>query len=81
MVFTGDVLSHTPVIGQAPRYGAESGLDYDYRPMFAELAPRCVGGARRSIARTRGAVDLRDIARRTVEAIHSLGWEIPLAGG
>ena len=33
MVFTSDVLSHTPVIGQALRYGAESDLDYDYRPI------------------------------------------------
>ena len=40
MMFTGDVLSHTPVIGQALRYGVESDLVYDYRPMFAELAPR-----------------------------------------
>jgi hypothetical protein len=27
MLFTGDVLSHTPVMGQALRYGAESDLD------------------------------------------------------
>jgi len=40
MVFTGDVLSHTPVIGQALRYGNDSDLSYDYRPMFARLAPR-----------------------------------------
>ena len=40
LVFTGDVLSHTPVIAQALRYGADSDLAYDYRPMFAELAPR-----------------------------------------
>ncbi|MDA9359576.1 CapA family protein [bacterium] len=50
LVFTGDVLSHTPVIAQALRYGAAPEVDtagggvvpliYDYRPMFAELAPR-----------------------------------------
>ena len=50
LVFTGDVLSHTPVMAQALRYGAAPEVDttgggvvpltYDYRPMFAELAPR-----------------------------------------
>ena len=40
MVFTGDVLSHTPVISQAQRYGNDSDLAYDYRPMFAALSPR-----------------------------------------
>lgn len=40
MLFSGDVLSHTPVMAQARRYGEQSELDYDYRPMFAEVAPR-----------------------------------------
>jgi len=36
---TGDILPHTAVIHRAADYGAESGEDYDFRPMFAEIAP------------------------------------------
>jgi len=40
LLFSGDVLSHTPVIGQAKRYGVDSGWAYDYRPMFADVRDR-----------------------------------------
>jgi len=40
LLFSGDVLSHTPVIAQALAYGAASELAYDYRPMFADVAER-----------------------------------------
>ncbi len=40
LLFSGDVLSHTPVIAQALRYGSETELAYDYRPMFDDVAPR-----------------------------------------
>lgn len=40
LLFSGDVLSHTPVIAQAQRYGADSDLDFDYRPMFADVQGR-----------------------------------------
>jgi poly-gamma-glutamate capsule biosynthesis protein CapA/YwtB (metallophosphatase superfamily) len=36
---TGDILPHTAVIRRAAGYGAESGESYDFRPMFAEIAP------------------------------------------
>jgi poly-gamma-glutamate capsule biosynthesis protein CapA/YwtB (metallophosphatase superfamily) len=36
---TGDILPHTAVIQRAADYGAESGEGYDFRPMFAEIAP------------------------------------------
>lgn len=35
MAFTGDILSHTPVIAQALAYGGTG--TYDYRPMFADV--------------------------------------------
>lgn len=38
IAFSGEVLSHGPVITQAAAYGSEE-LPYDYRPMFAEVAP------------------------------------------
>jgi hypothetical protein len=38
LVFTGEVLSHTPVIARA-RANAPGADQYDYEPMFAELAP------------------------------------------
>lgn len=40
MLFSGDVLSHTPVIAKALVYGADSDLAYDYRPMFADVSNR-----------------------------------------
>jgi poly-gamma-glutamate capsule biosynthesis protein CapA/YwtB (metallophosphatase superfamily) len=41
LLFSGDVLSHTPVIAQALAYGEPGGQwPYDYRPMFAEVGPR-----------------------------------------
>lgn len=40
MVFSGDVLSHTPVIAQAKAYGTQTGWAYDYRPMFAAVSER-----------------------------------------
>jgi poly-gamma-glutamate capsule biosynthesis protein CapA/YwtB (metallophosphatase superfamily) len=36
---TGDILPHTAVIRRAADYGAESGEEYDFRPMFADIAP------------------------------------------
>jgi poly-gamma-glutamate capsule biosynthesis protein CapA/YwtB (metallophosphatase superfamily) len=36
---SGDILPHTAVIERAAGYGAESGEEYDFRPMFAEIAP------------------------------------------
>lgn len=39
LLFSGDVLSHTPVIGQARAYGAGD-WPYDYRPMFADSSGR-----------------------------------------
>lgn len=38
VVFTGEVLSHSPVITQAAAYGDDQ-RPYDYRPMFAQVAP------------------------------------------
>lgn len=40
LLFSGDVLSHTPVISQARAYGVESGWAYDYRPMFSSVGGR-----------------------------------------
>lgn len=40
MLFSGDVLSHTPVMAQARRYGNGTELEYDYRPMFAGIRDR-----------------------------------------
>jgi len=46
--FTGDVLSHTPLIDQAKRTAfanstAELQLDYDFRPMFLDIKPLISG--------------------------------------
>ena len=46
--FTGDVLSHTPLIDQAKRTAIanstpEVQLDYDFRPMFADIKPLVSG--------------------------------------
>jgi poly-gamma-glutamate synthesis protein (capsule biosynthesis protein) len=46
--FTGDVLTHTPLIDQAKRTAianstAETQLDYDFRPMFADIKPLISG--------------------------------------
>jgi len=46
--FTGDVLSHTPLINQAKRTAianstAETQLDYDFRPMFLDIKPLISG--------------------------------------
>ena len=46
--FTGDVLSHTPLINQAKRTAianstAELQLDYDFRPMFLDIKPLISG--------------------------------------
>lgn len=38
MLFTGDVLVHTPVTASASRYGAESGRAYDFAPMFTDVS-------------------------------------------
>jgi poly-gamma-glutamate capsule biosynthesis protein CapA/YwtB (metallophosphatase superfamily) len=35
----GDVLPHPPLIERAAAYGSQSGQPYDFRPMFAEVAP------------------------------------------
>jgi hypothetical protein len=35
----GDVLPHPPLVERAVAYGSESGQPYDFRPMFAEVAP------------------------------------------
>lgn len=43
LLFSGDVLSHTPVIAQALAYGTNTELAYDYRPMFADVASRVSG--------------------------------------
>jgi len=40
LLFSGDVLSHTPVIARALANGAKSDWAYDYRPMFADVSPR-----------------------------------------
>lgn len=39
LAFSGDVLSHTPVIAQAQANGSDE-LRYDYRPMFEPVAER-----------------------------------------
>jgi poly-gamma-glutamate synthesis protein (capsule biosynthesis protein) len=39
LVATGDLLAQTQVNDDAAEYGAESGARYDFRPMFAEVAP------------------------------------------
>jgi poly-gamma-glutamate capsule biosynthesis protein CapA/YwtB (metallophosphatase superfamily) len=36
---TGDILPHTAVIRRAADYGTGSGEEYDFRPMFADIAP------------------------------------------
>ena len=46
--FTGDVLSHTPLINQAKRTAIanstpELQLDYDFRPMFLDIKPLITG--------------------------------------
>ena len=46
--FTGDVLSHTPLINQAKRTAianstTELQLDYDFRPMFLDIKPLISG--------------------------------------
>jgi len=38
LAFSGEVLSHGPVINQAALFG-DADLDHDYGPMFAEVAP------------------------------------------
>lgn len=39
LAFSGDVLPHLPLNDRAAAYGAESGAPFDYRPMFAPMAP------------------------------------------
>jgi poly-gamma-glutamate synthesis protein (capsule biosynthesis protein) len=39
LLFTGDILVHTPVTASASRYGRSSGSPFDFSPMFAEVAP------------------------------------------
>ena len=46
--FTGDILSHTPLIDQAKRTAianstAETQLDYDFRPMFSDIKSLVTG--------------------------------------
>ncbi len=40
LLFSGDVLSHTPVIAMALAYGDGGDWTYDYRPMFDEVRAR-----------------------------------------
>lgn len=40
MVFTGDLLIHGGLINQARVYGADSDLEYDFRPMFSQVQSR-----------------------------------------
>lgn len=40
LLFSGDVLSHTPVIAAALNYGDGAEWTYDYRPMFADVRAR-----------------------------------------
>jgi len=40
MLFSGDVLSHTPVIASALNYGDGAAWPYDYRPMFDKVRDR-----------------------------------------
>lgn len=40
LLFSGDVLSHTPVIAAAERYGNGFDWPYDYRPMFDDVRER-----------------------------------------
>ena len=40
LLFSGDVLSHEPVIAAAGQYGDGGEWPYDYRPMFADVAAR-----------------------------------------
>lgn len=40
LLFSGDVLSHTPVIAAALRYGDGGDWTYDYRPMFDDVRAR-----------------------------------------
>lgn len=39
VLFTGDMIPHGPVTRQAQSYGRVVGADYDFAPMFAEVAP------------------------------------------
>ncbi|HEU4751307.1 MAG TPA: CapA family protein [Acidimicrobiia bacterium] len=39
LLFTGDVLPHTPVTRSAARYGRASGTTHDFAPIFSEVAP------------------------------------------
>lgn len=39
LAFAGELLVHLPVASQARRYGAESGLAYDFGPMFDPISP------------------------------------------
>lgn len=39
LAVSGDILPHTPVQQRAREHGATSGVEYDFRPMFAELKP------------------------------------------
>lgn len=43
LLFSGDVLSHTPVIARARSNGEQSDWAYDYRPMFAHVSDRVAG--------------------------------------
>lgn len=39
IAFGGDLLTHMPLVGAAGRYGAASGVPYDFGPMLGPLAP------------------------------------------
>ena len=39
LAFTGDTLAHRGVVRQAEAYGGSHELDFDFSPMFAEVAP------------------------------------------
>ncbi|MDP3985056.1 MAG: CapA family protein [Acidimicrobiia bacterium] len=39
LLFTGDILVHTPVTASAARYGQVLDRPYDFAPMFVEVAP------------------------------------------
>ena len=39
LAFTGDLLTHSQVAGQAAAYGGATGAQYDFGPMLAQVAP------------------------------------------
>lgn len=39
LAFTGDLLTHLPVVGAAQQYGRDGGARYDFGPMLAPMEP------------------------------------------